>query len=474
MADQPYHGDVQYVYEDFSSQLDSSALLDKIQEMLDNINPDDFVVSLKQLLGDGTLEDGGVYGKILKLSRVHLGVMKEENELTEESAGNAYSSLLSTSLQYSLDYLFRGVEAKSKANLDMLLMLTRLNETDRAKAEMLNAVSNAKTTAFDLEYIKPKEHELIKENIEAGHANHLISSYRLDNLLPKELESLTIKNESLTLEKSIRQYYKDNIQNEEKLSIVADRSTKEFNLNDILPIEKEILAKNSSSASIEQDIREYYRDDIQPEEKNNIVEDRKTKEFNLGSILPAELDILQARDSAMGVEQGIREYYASDMQPEEKLTLIANRSIAEKTLELKEYELDTMMPEQVNLLVQQVCSTEQDCKIKKYQLANIYPEEWKITVAKRVQERVNAGWTGNTFVEQNSLPYVKKDQLKKQSLLYIRQRDSYDEQKYQQLLNTQVNYASMIFADAEVPEVLEIGKGHAVTSTFNMLTVNNI
>jgi hypothetical protein len=56
-----------------------------------------------------------------------------------------------------------------------------------------------------------------------------------------------------------------------------------------------------------------------------------------------------------------------------------------------------------------------------------------------------------------------------QIALYNRQKESFDDNKYQKVLEAQMNYNSMIFADASSPSVLGISLEHSVNDIYNRI-----
>jgi hypothetical protein len=105
----------------------------------------------------------------------------------------------------------------------------------------------------------------------------------------------------------------------------------------------------------------------------------------------------------------------------------------------------------------------EECSIKAYYRLNIQPIEKSIADWKEDQERVNAG-NGDLG---ESLPAKKLEQLAKQTELYERQRLSYDDTKYLRLLETQVNFAGIIFADSDTPDPLSgFADNNAVDNTY--------
>lgn len=62
--------------------------------------------------------------------------------------------------------------------------------------------------------------------------------------------------------------------------------------------------------------------------------------------------------------------------------------------------------------------------------------------------------------------------LEAQEALYIRQKEAFDDNKYQKVLEAQLNYNGMIFQDAEAPDVLNVALEQKVNDIFNKLTLN--
>lgn len=62
--------------------------------------------------------------------------------------------------------------------------------------------------------------------------------------------------------------------------------------------------------------------------------------------------------------------------------------------------------------------------------------------------------------------------LEAQEALYIRQKEAFDDNKYQKVLEAQLNYNGMVFQDAEAPDVLDVALEKKVNDVFNKLMLN--
>ena len=61
--------------------------------------------------------------------------------------------------------------------------------------------------------------------------------------------------------------------------------------------------------------------------------------------------------------------------------------------------------------------------------------------------------------------------LEAQEALYIRQKEAFDDNKYQKLFESQLNYNGMVFQDADAPDILDVALEQKVNDVFNKLTL---
>ena len=62
------------------------------------------------------------------------------------------------------------------------------------------------------------------------------------------------------------------------------------------------------------------------------------------------------------------------------------------------------------------------------------------------------------------------DVLEAQKDLYTRQKEAFDDNKYQKLFEAQLNYNGMVFQDADNPDVLDIALESKVADIYNRIT----
>ena len=61
--------------------------------------------------------------------------------------------------------------------------------------------------------------------------------------------------------------------------------------------------------------------------------------------------------------------------------------------------------------------------------------------------------------------------LEAQEALYIRQKEAFDDNKYQKLFEAQLNYNGMVLQDADTPDILDVALEQKVNDVFNRLTL---
>lgn len=71
-----------------------------------------------------------------------------------------------------------------------------------------------------------------------------------------------------------------------------------------------------------------------------------------------------------------------------------------------------------------------------------------------------------TSTKQREVMDAQKD-------LYARQKESFDDNKYQKLFEAQLNYNGIVFQDATDPDVLDVALENRVNDVFNKITGND-
>jgi len=76
------------------------------------------------------------------------------------------------------------------------------------------------------------------------------------------------------------------------------------------------------------------------------------------------------------------------------------------------------------------------------------------------------------MVEKELTGAKQREVLDSQKALYTRQKDSFDDNKFQKVLEAQLNYNSMVFQDAANPSVLGIALENRVNDIYNKIVAN--
>ena len=76
---------------------------------------------------------------------------------------------------------------------------------------------------------------------------------------------------------------------------------------------------------------------------------------------------------------------------------------------------------------------------------------------------------GKTITDKLLSGEKQREVMDAQKDLYTRQKDAFDDNKYQKLLEAQMNYNGMIFQDATDPDVLNVGLEAKVNDVFNRI-----
>jgi len=559
----------EYVYP-VKKELGNAEVQETLTTLISSLRDDAIPYTFKDLVGERTLADGGVVGGLLDLSKQHITQMVNDNELSEDIAGQVYSGMLPSAIDGALKFVM-GLEETKQKNisliLDKLLKIYDLGLKDSTQEQQRYAIDNL---LFERDRLNALKEEDMLESIEIKHRQHEeivaqtnIHVYNLENTLPANTDNTTTKTELLDRDIDLKQHEldvtvplkDDNIatttvlldkdialKQHELVTTVPlkddniatttdlldrDIALKLHELNTTVPLQDDHLATTTdlldrdialklhelnttvplkddsiatSTVLLDKDIaiKEYTRTNVMPKEVLKTVAgtnltDAETaiKALTLAEVMPLEILLLDK-------ELSIKDYKYHIMMPQELAKLVADTNLVIKETELKDftlndllpldkeksaeelallehkllmeiYTLGTIMPTNVAKTVQETALVGRETSIKDYYNSYIQPKERDMTEAKAMFERYNAGWNGATFVNTESLPFVRIEQVKTQTELYERQNLWYDDQKYLDILKLQVNYRAMIFADETAPNPLNITADGNVGTVYGRL-----
>ncbi len=141
-------------------------------------------VDWSNVVGDKTISDGGFFGDLLQVARVHLEDAKTRGELREQDAGVAYGTAIMESMKEAIRFELN--EGKSQLELCYLqaqidkLVCDCTNDTCRAEAEC--ALTNAKTLQVQEETL------LVTEKIESEEKNNMD-----DGMIDQQIDEMIAK-----------------------------------------------------------------------------------------------------------------------------------------------------------------------------------------------------------------------------------------------------------------------------------------
>jgi len=377
------------------------------------------------VVGTKTLVDGGAAGDLLELGSLHIEKAMDAGYITQGEGGSVYVQLIASSFEQAIAFellrALRNLELEEKNK--EIEMLTEQIESENLKQEQMDVELN--TMKFNLEQIKPLEKSTMEEEIESINLsqekeNVLIDTASFDLNEIKPLEKTKIKEdiESINLE-------------QEKENVLINIAS--FDLNKIKPLEKNQLEVGIETATIGTE---------------KLVVETDSIRYDLTYKKPKEIEILSEN-----VISAQKEHSLADA----KILLTDKQS--DKTVvetDLLSYELGSIKPKELQILDENVGLA----------IANK-----ELTQGKSLAEKIKNGLQvlGGTEDVSSSLYKKNIDIAGSQKLLVDRQTKGFEEEKDLRIFKTQVDYATMIFDQAEVADVLEIGKDLYITRLYNKM-----
>jgi len=209
------------------------------------------------------------------------------------------------------------------------------------------------------------------------------------------------------------------------------------------PLTRETMKEEIIKRHIEHQTQEFNLTNMLPIEKDKLLAETNLLNFDLNSMKPQELLEIKEKVLASIADRKAKEYYQTVIQPIEMDKVRAET-------DLLKFDLNSMRPQQLLDMKEKVLASIADRKVKEYYQLNIQPCEKRLTCAKATIEEINAGVGGGT-----SLPTAKLAQIAVQTDLYQAEINAYEDRRRQKLLETIVNYHSMIFPDLPLPEAFD-------------------
>lgn len=107
-------------------------------------------------------------------------------------------------------------------------------------------------------------------------------------------------------------------------------------------------------------------------------------------------------------------------------------------------------------------------RLKGADYATVYLGSMQATLAQAVQFLLNEEQMTDKLLNSEK----QREVMGAQKELYDRQREAFDDNKYQKLFEAQLNYNGMVFQDADAPDVLNIALQSHVNDVYNKIIGN--
>jgi hypothetical protein len=148
MARTPYHDEPDVDLEAIDTGISNDRYSTLLEQVISQANPIGATIQLDELIGERTLEDGGVLGGMLELIRNHINFMLKNNELTEDAAGQVYSACVQQAFSGSIDFLTKQFELKQ---IDKDKTISLVQQAMDIKRKMIDN-ETAKISKLQAEY----------------------------------------------------------------------------------------------------------------------------------------------------------------------------------------------------------------------------------------------------------------------------------------------------------------------------------
>ena len=422
-----YHDNAIFPYVELDTNIDDANAKERLQDLIDSINPLGVEVSEEDLVGDSTLLNGGILGKILRLNRVHLEDSKDRNELSESASGEAYSRMLESSLVNSVDFLFKNQSLKISDREASAKLIHALQESKNLDLDFSKSEIERRKLQFEVNYLMPLQREQIVEDIEFLHLKHLgakinndTSSFNLTSILPKESDKLTLSNTNLG---------KSGVLLDDDHDIKdLDKVNKEFTNTSILPKEATKLTKGNTILDDNHDLlvldkanKSFVNTSLQPKEatlltdKHDIqVLDKANKSFVNTSLQPKEAIILTDKHDLNTLEKTNKSFVNTSIQPKEASLLTDKHDLNSLEKTNKSFINTNIQPKESTLLTDKHDLNTLDKTNKSFVNTSLQPKESTLLTDKHdlnILEKTNRNFVNTNIQPKESSLLVDKHDL---------------------------------------------------------------
>lgn len=144
-------------------------------------------------------------------------------------------------------------------------------------------------------------------------------------------------------------------------NLSAEFCIKQYNLNSLMPAQLAQLTQQTANLVSEKAITDYNLSDMLPAQKarlvqetTNLATENDIQTFNLDNMLPMQLTMLTAQKDHQLKETEIADYNLDSILPAQLAKLTSDKLAVDKQIESADYTLDNILPEQFALTKEQV------------------------------------------------------------------------------------------------------------------------
>ncbi len=440
------------------------------------------------IIGDKTIDDGGFFGDLLQISRLHIEEAKNRGELREQDAGVAYSSAIMESMKEAIRFELD----KTKNQLELCFLQAQIDklradiENDKCLAEAECKLKAAQTLEVEesTKLVTEKIESENKHNEPDGIYDQQIYKMKEDVLIAKEEVKLAISKESREyvamlgdLDKNLGYDYQlDNNGNVIRNSITdsgdgkldaevrtmdATANKVEYEVSDILPAEKDKIIEETDliTEKIESEDKHNTVDGIYDQQIYKMQEDVKIAKTQVAlehakSI--AEIDKVMGYEYTLDADGNIVVGAdAGDGKMDAEVDLL----VAQKDLTI---EQDNEIPKES---ARRDCTTAAECKVKDAQVIKLECECENDTTMTDSKVSLNAAQENKYACDCCNSSKIASSQ----SALYERQIEGFNDNANQKLYDSQLQAWSMVFSDTEMDAVTPSIVDNQICETYTRL-----
>lgn len=272
----------------------------------------------------------GTFDALMAGFGAHLQAEYKANRITGAEYTKAYIALTEGAMSNATQFLLGRDQAFWAAQLAQIQAITARVQLEVAKVQLVNLQLESEIAKANIALSKGK---LATENMA-----YCTAQFNLENILPKQEELL------------VKQIASAEIENQ----------TRTFNLENLLP--QDLITKQYQNAGL-----------LLQNEGSDI--ENRIKTFNLEEMLPGQRDLLLGQVEGVGLDNNIKTFNLEKILPQELLIKQTERENLQLDMQIKTFNLENMLPKQLELLEGQIAGMTVDNLTKTFNLEEMLPQQ---------------------------------------------------------------------------------------------------